>query len=198
MMKKILLQAIGSVSEKRIARMLELELAERGVSCTYEKGGELCSAVFIVSQIDSDTAAKIRNMSLSVPIICCYLRNELALLDGVHCLERPFDAAKLSDSLARLASRGKNTKRGLEFLDGQVTFDGEKISLTKKERSLLELLYKNRGKAVARDEAERLVFGTEGGSNAVDVYVKYLRTKLDERFGQKLIVTVRNKGYMLK
>ena len=77
-------------------------------------------------------------------------------------------------------------------------FKGKKVELTKKEFALLDLLYENRGVPVSREEALTLVFGESGsGTNVVDVYVNYLRSKIDNPFGVRLITTVRGKGYMI-
>ncbi len=80
-----------------------------------------------------------------------------------------------------------------------VYFKGQKVELTKKEFSLLDLLYENRGVPVSREDAQALVFGeTAGATNVVDVYVNYLRAKIDHPFGVRLITTVRGKGYMIE
>lgn len=64
---------------------------------------------------------------------------------------------------------------------------------------MLDLLYENRGVPVSREEALSLVFDEAGGgTNVVDVYVNYLRAKIDHPFGVRLITTVRGKGYMIE
>ena len=78
-------------------------------------------------------------------------------------------------------------------------YKGEKISLTQKEFALLLLLFENRGTPISREEALRTVFADAGAStNVVDVYVNYLRAKIDHKFGIRLISTVRGCGYMIQ
>lgn len=79
-----------------------------------------------------------------------------------------------------------------------VTFDGKPLALTKKEFDLLHYLMKHKGKAVTRDQLLSDVWGYDymGDTNIVDVYVRYLRHKIDEPFGVKTIHTIRAVGYM--
>ena len=74
------------------------------------------------------------------------------------------------------------------------------MTLTEKEFSLLSLLLKNKGKAISDAEITDKIWKNEvaSGSNVVAVYVNYLRTKLENAFGVKMIYRVRGEGYMLK
>ena len=80
------------------------------------------------------------------------------------------------------------------------SFDGEPIMLTKKEFDLLNYLWQHEGTAVTRDELLSNVWGYEfaGDTNIVDVYIRYLRQKIDEKFGVKTIHTIRAVGYMFR
>ncbi len=82
----------------------------------------------------------------------------------------------------------------------QVTRGGCSISLSAKEFALLEYLLRNRGRVLSREQIENNLwnFDYEGGTNAVDVYIRYLRKKVDEDFDRKLIHTVRGVGYVLR
>lgn len=75
-----------------------------------------------------------------------------------------------------------------------------KIKLSAKEYALLEYLLRNKGKVVSRESIENNLwsFDYEGGTNAVDVYIRYLRKKIDDNFTPKLIHTVRGTGYVLR
>ena len=77
---------------------------------------------------------------------------------------------------------------------------GRELSLSSKEFALLEYMLRNQGTVLTRSQLENHVwdYGFEGGSNIVDVYVRYLRRKVDEPFDKKLIHTVRGTGYVLK
>ena len=81
-----------------------------------------------------------------------------------------------------------------------VTRGGQDIKLSAKEFSLLEYLFRSQGKVVTRENIENNLwnFDYEGGTNAVDVYIRYLRKKIDEGFEPKLIHTVRGVGYVLR
>lgn len=76
----------------------------------------------------------------------------------------------------------------------------EKIPLSAKEFALLELLIRNKGRVLSRDSIENSLwnFDYEGGSNVVDVYIRYLRKKLDDGHEKKLIHTIRGSGYVLR
>lgn len=78
--------------------------------------------------------------------------------------------------------------------------NGEIVELTKKEYDLLEYLVRNKNVVLDRERILQEVWGYEymGDTNVVDVYVRYLRSKLDESFGQKYIYTVRGVGYVVK
>ena len=80
----------------------------------------------------------------------------------------------------------------------EVRFGGEQLQLTKKEYDLLYYLVTHRGRAVTRDELLEKIWGYEytGDTNVVDVYIRYLRHKIDDRFGVKTIQTIRSVGYI--
>lgn len=82
----------------------------------------------------------------------------------------------------------------------EAQIDGQAIDLTKKEYDLLEYLVRNKHIVLDREHILQEVWGYEymGNTNVVDVYVRYLRSKIDERFDQKYIHTVRGVGYVVK
>lgn len=77
---------------------------------------------------------------------------------------------------------------------------GKEVSLSAKEFSLLEYMLRNKGRVLTRSMIENNIwnFDYEGGTNAVDVYIRYLRKKIDDDFEPKLIHTIRGSGYVLK
>ncbi|MGI5906010.1 MAG: response regulator transcription factor [Candidatus Pararuminococcus gallinarum] len=86
-------------------------------------------------------------------------------------------------------------------LDTRQVFRGEKeIQLSSKEYSLLRYMMQNAGIVLSRDKLEQHVWDYDfsGGSNVIDVYIRYLRKKIDEGHEQKLIHTVRGHGYVLR
>lgn len=81
-----------------------------------------------------------------------------------------------------------------------VTYDGRAIELTNREFLLLEVLLENRSIVLSRDTLLEKVWGYDymGETNVVDVYVYYLRNKIDDVVGEKIIETVRGVGYVIK
>ena len=82
----------------------------------------------------------------------------------------------------------------------EVHVKGTVVPLTKKEFDLLELLMENRNIVLSRETILERIWGYDfsGGTNAVDVYIRYLRSKLEEPFGIKIFCTVRGVGYAIK
>ena len=80
------------------------------------------------------------------------------------------------------------------------SYDGHAVDLTKKEFDLLEYLLKNRNIVVGREKLLDAVWGFDcyGSTNVVDVYVRYLRSKIDDVYGITLIETVRGAGYVIR
>ncbi len=81
----------------------------------------------------------------------------------------------------------------------EVKFKTQNISLTKKEHELLQYLLENRGQVLTRDQIIENVWGYDyyGETNTVDVYIRYLRSKIDQKFCVKIIDTVRGIGYII-
>jgi DNA-binding response OmpR family regulator len=88
----------------------------------------------------------------------------------------------------------------LDVKQRKVTREGKQIVLTGKECALLECLLKNRGKVISRAELAKNVWNIDfdTGTNMVEVYVNYLRNKIDKGFQKKLIHTQFGIGYILK
>ena len=82
----------------------------------------------------------------------------------------------------------------------EVTVNGEIVELTNREFELLRTLMENKDIVMDREKLLSAVCGYDylGETNIIDVYVRYLRTKIDDRFGVKLITTVRGVGYVIR
>ena len=82
----------------------------------------------------------------------------------------------------------------------EVTRGGVKIELSAREYAILETLVKNAGTVMSREKIETSVWNYDylGGTNVIDVYIRYLRKKIDDGHELKLIRTVRGSGYVLK
>lgn len=122
---------------------------------------------------------------------------------------KPFDFKEL---IARIHNANKKYRRteedthfltygdlSLELFSREVYRCGQKIDLTTKEFALLELLIKKQGKILSRKEIIEKIWNIsfDTGTNIVEVYVNYLRKKIDKGFEQKLIQTKVGKGYYL-
>ena len=91
-------------------------------------------------------------------------------------------------------------KLKLDVAAHQATYDKEEITLTKKEFDLLVCLLENKNVAMSREQLLSKVWGYEymGDTNVVDVYVRYLRQKVDDKYGIHMVETIRGIGYMIK
>ena len=86
-------------------------------------------------------------------------------------------------------------------LDTQKVYrQNNEIQLSSKEFNLLRYMMMHAGIVLSRDKLEQHVwdYGYTGGSNVIDVYIRYLRKKIDDRYEPKLIHTVRGQGYVLR
>lgn len=82
----------------------------------------------------------------------------------------------------------------------EVKVKDQTVDLTKKEYLLLEFLLRNKRTVLSRDQILQKVWGYDyvGDTNVVDVYIRYLRAKIDEKFNEKYIYTMRGVGYVIK
>ena len=88
----------------------------------------------------------------------------------------------------------------LDLIKYMVSYKSEIIDLTKKEFDLLKFLMINKEIVLSRDSILEKVWGYDyfGDTNIVDVYIRYLRTKIDDKYNTKFIHTVRGVGYQIK
>lgn len=162
---------------------------------------------------------KVREIS-NIPIIMLTARDDVE--DKVHGLDlgaddyitKPFAIQEL---LARVRNALRKYKNGESDIDingerlqvkdmvmypsrYEVMVQGEEVQLTKKEYALLEYMLRNKRNVLTRDQILQEVWGYDytGDTNVVDVYIRYLRAKIDDHFHQKYIYTVRGVGYAIK
>lgn len=88
----------------------------------------------------------------------------------------------------------------LDKIRHKVIYDNTEIELTNREFSLLKILMENKNIVLNRDILMEKVCGYDyiGETNVIDVYIRFLRTKIDDRFKTKIISTVRGVGYVIK
>ena len=125
-------------------------------------------------------------------------------------LVKPFAFDELLARLRVLLRRGQRQRRAMCSQWRTLTVDcapgqhrasgGVPITLSAKEFAILEYLIRNQGIVLSREKIGRHIwnYDYEGGSNVVDVYIRYLRKKLDDGFTRRLIHTVRGAGYVLR
>lgn len=123
-------------------------------------------------------------------------------------LVKPFSFQELLARLRALVRRkNENRKSTLELADlcvdlysRKVTRGGKEIDLSSKEFAILEYLMMNEGRVLERESIRTHVWSWDydGESNVVDVYIRFLRKKIDDGFQKKLIHTVRGAGYMIR
>ncbi len=211
--------------ETRIADFLSRGLVSAGYAVDVAATGG--SAIDMIHSTDYDLVIldlglpdvdgltvlqKIRNRKVSPPVLILSARD--AVDDRVKGLEggaddylvKPFAFVELLARVRVLLRRGQPTPEKLQVGDlsldcirRKVSRDGENIELAPKEFSILEYLMRNRGRPLSRTMIVEHVWDMDydGLTNIVDVYIRHLRSKIDDKWPQKMIQTVRGIGYML-
>ncbi len=157
---------------------------------------------------------KLRGKNDSTPVILLTARDSVE--DRVRGLDagandylvKPFAYEELSARIRVLLRKPDETPRTCYTVgDLEVHMDthqvlraGREIKLSGKEFALLRYMVQNEGIVLSRDRLEQHLWNYDymGSSNVIDVYIRYLRKKIDEGFDTKLIHTVRGAGYVLK
>jgi DNA-binding response OmpR family regulator len=154
----------------------------------------------------------VRAISSRLPILILTGASDLEMrlqcfsLGADDCLLKPFALRELRARCLALLRRKADGETVLRYgdleinrMDHCVRRGGLPISLTNKEYGLLECLMLNQGRCVSRSLLMEQVWrlGTEASTNVVDVYINYLRRKLQEDPGDPLIATVRGQGYRI-
>src|SRR5579875_3162293 len=212
--------------EKRIADFLSRGLESAGYA--VDVAGDGRRAVDMVHATEYDriildlglpdidglaVLQKIRNRKSSPPVLILSARDQVD--DRVKGLEggaddylvKPFAFVELLARARVLLRRGQPAPEKLQVADlaldcirRKVTRAGENIELAPKEFGILEYMMRNKGRPLSRTMIVEHVWDMDydGLTNIVDVYIRHLRSKIDDRFSQKLIQTVRGIGYMIE
>ncbi len=214
--------------ERRLARFMELELVHEGYNVDIVGDGQsaLMNLMnnhydcmlpdLMIPVVDGIEVTKRARTFTDIPIIMITAKD--ALEDKVkgfdmgadEYMTKPFEMEEL---LARLRALFRKREaenpedKVLKFKDLSLNresyevFRGEdKKELTKKEFDLLTYLLENQGIVLTREKILNQVWGFdfEGETNVVDVYIRFLRSKLDDGYDDKLIHTVRGAGYLIR
>jgi DNA-binding response OmpR family regulator len=222
-MKKILIVE----DERKLARFMELELTHEGYTVDIVSDGQsalmklmskeydVCLLDLMIPVIDGIEVTKRARAFTDIPIIMITARDGLEDkvkgfdIGADEYMTKPFEMEEL---LARLRAlfRQKNDKSLEKVLSYkeltlnketyEVTRGSDRKELTKKEFDLLSYLLENQGIVLTREKILNTVWGFdfEGETNVVDVYIRFLRAKIDDDYEEKLIQTVRGAGYTLR
>lgn len=158
--------------------------------------------------------SKLRTKSIATPVLLLTARD--ATLDKIKGLDtgaddyltKPFDFTELMARLRSLMRRKGMVKEAvirigdleINTASRVVKRGGDTVQLSAREYALLEYLAYNKDKVVTRTDIVEHIYSedSEMDSNVVDVYINYLRNKIDKGFDTKLIHTVRGSGYILR
>ena len=213
--------------EKHLNRMISEAILDEGYSVdscfNALEALELCECAqydvivldIMMPKMDGfEFVRRIRENGCKTPVV--YLTSRDSVSDKVRGLEsggdyymvKPFDFRELIAVIHVMARKsGDNHSNVYELADlmvdisaKQVTRGGKLIELTAKEYSLLEYMIRNKGVVLSREQIESNLWNYryEGGSNVVNVYIGYLRKKVDDGFDKKLIHTVWGIGWVLR
>lgn len=213
--------------EKRLNRIISEALEDEGYSVDscfngqdaldYAAGADYDVIILDIMMPKMDgleVVRRLRSGGNSTPVLFLTARDSVAdrvtglESGGDYYLVKPFDFQELM-AVVRVMTRKYTGNRSNVYTIADLSLDataktvtraGKSIELTAKEFSLLEYMMRNKGVVLSRDMIENNLwnYDYEGGTNVVDVYVGYLRKKMDTGFDQKLIHTVWGTGWVLK
>ncbi len=223
---KVAMKLLLIEDEKDLTRTLKKGLKEAGYNVDVAYDGE--SGVFMAVSGEYDcvildfklpkkdgleVCREIRRNKISTPILMLTVVDAVDM--KVKCLDagaddyltKPFSFSELLARIRALTRRAKTASSSIQIADlvinpisRTVMRGGKKIYLSPKEYDLLYYLAINQNKVLTRMEIAENVWGInfDTGTNYIDVYINYLRNKIDKGFDKKLIHTVRGVGYVLK
>lgn len=187
---------------------------QTGLNLSHNTAYDLIILDLMLPDLDGlQVLSKIRNRKVSPPVLILSARN--AVDDRVKGLElgaddylvKPFAFVELLARVRALLRRGQPTPERLQVGDlvldcirRKVTRNGQNVELAPKEFAILEYMMRNPGRPLSRTMIVEHVWDMDydGLTNIVDVYIRHLRSKIDEGWPSKLIHTVRGIGYMLE
>ncbi|PKM80161.1 MAG: DNA-binding response regulator [Firmicutes bacterium HGW-Firmicutes-14] len=214
--------------EVKIARFIELELQYEGYAVERQHDGrggleralsgefDLVILDVMLPSLNGMEVLRRFRQSSETPVIMLTAKDEVT--DKVMGLDigaddyitKPFAIEELLARIRTALKRKKASPHNTALItvgdlqvnpdQHSVNFRNEPVELTKKEYDLLKYMAENRNVVLTREKILETVWGYDyyGDTNVVDVYIRYLRSKIDDRYNVKLIHTVRGVGYILK
>jgi heavy metal response regulator len=188
---------------------------EEGVALACKNPYDLILMDVMLPKMDGLTAIReLRSAKIATPVLCLTAKDAVEdIVAGLDSgsddyLTKPFAFAELLARVRALVRRGTQD-RGADITYADLRLDpvahkvwraGKEIELTAKEYALLEYFIRNPEKTLTRNMIAEHVwdYTFDSFTNIIDVYVNYLRKKIDRDFTVKLVHTVRGVGYMLK
>ena len=184
---------------------------EKGLSGTYDL---ILMDIMLPKKDGIAVIRELREKDIKTPVLCLTARDsvedKVVGLDigADDYLAKPFAFAELVARCRALIRRG-TSDRGAEIHFADLRLDpvthkvwrsGKEIGLTSKEYALMEYFMRNPNKVLTRTMIAENVwdYSFDSFTNIIDVYVNYLRNKIDRDYDKKLIHTVRGSGYVLK
>ena len=188
-----------------------------GIEKFYEEEPDIILLDLMLPELNGIEVCRRLRKESDVPIIMLTAKGEtmdkIAGLDSGadDYITKPFAIeelfARMRVALRRSANSNDNNGNVLTLHDlkidisrRMVYYKDNEVELTKREFELLTYLVKNKNIVISREQILNQVWGYDyiGETNVVDVYVRYLRTKIDDKFGVKLIHTIRGVAYFVK
>ncbi|WMJ73710.1 response regulator transcription factor [Cytophagaceae bacterium ABcell3] len=213
--------------EQKVSDLIKKVLLENGYDCDVAYDGTMGKRLAVNNEYDVmildlilpgingiDLCRIIREEQVRTPVLMLTaLDTTEDIVTGLDSgandyLTKPFS---LEEFLARIRALGRIKQpvedivyqfNGLEINTAtrEARRDGNLVELTAKEFSLLELLMKNKGRVLSKSRIIEVIWGTDYDydSNIVEVYINFLRSKIDKKYPVKLIHTMKGMGYVLK
>ena len=214
--------------EKQMAEFINLELnhegyevdvcydGEQGYQKAIETSYDIILLDIMIPKINGIEVCRRLRIKKDTPIIMLTAKGDVTdKVNGLDTgaddyLSKPFEIEELLARMRVILRRAENKQNQekiikvadlkLDLEKKQVSRNGKNIELTKKEYELLEYLMKNRNIVISREKIIEEVWNYDfvGDTKIVDVFIRYLRSKIDDEYDKKLINTVRGFGYVIQ
>ena len=213
--------------EKKVASFIKKGLEEQGYAVDFASDGKTGLSMALdqvhdlvildinLPEIDGLTVlSQMRGKSVITPVLLLTIRatiedKVIGLDTGADdYLSKPFSFEELLARVRALLRRGSESKApvlsvadlSLDPASRQVFRDGNRIELTSKEFAILEYFMRNAGRVLTRSMIIHHAwdYDYDAETNVVDVYINYLRKKIDAPYHPKLLHTIRGTGYVLR